>query len=59
MDLGHPLSILGIFAQQLAPRLNEVNGNFDPDSYVPKRVPGGIGGPTPFLRMVECWSFRP
>ena len=33
MVLGRSLSILELFAQQLPPRLNEVNGNFDRDPY--------------------------
>ena len=32
LALGRPLSILGALAQQLPPRLNEVNGNFDRSS---------------------------
>ena len=33
MVLGRPLSILGIVAQQLPPRLSEANGNFDRNSH--------------------------
>ena len=44
--LGRPLSILKIFAQQLPPSKNEVDGNFDRDSYW-FRVRGYIGKTPP------------